>query len=316
MSGSSKTRGALSIVNSWVAWATVLRCPWSSKTNRHGQPSTLAHATRSLCRSRVSSAHGLRAIALSLALLTFLFSPANAAEKADDKKVDPKITCVAPFALTPGVTKSVKIRGLALADASAIKLTDSAGAAIAATIKSKGKSEAPKPYEAPRAGDCELQVELKIAADAKPGELSLIIVTPAGETKPFSLTVIDPQNAIAEKEPNNGFKTAQEIPLGKALVGAIQDNSDVDVFRIGGKAGTKIVAEIIADRRGSLLDGSLMLYDASGHILSSVDDSEGSRDPILRATLPFDGVYYLSLTDANDHGSSAHAYVLTVREDK
>src|SRR5882757_3164594 len=144
---------------------------------------------------RVGSARRRRVIALSLTLTTFLFAPANAAEKTDDKKVDPKITCVAPFAITPGVTKSLKIRGLALADASAIKLTDAAGAATPATIKSKGKSEAPKPYEAPRAGDCELQIEFKLTADAKPGDLSLIVVTPAGETKPFVLSVIDPQNA-------------------------------------------------------------------------------------------------------------------------
>jgi hypothetical protein len=251
-----------------------------------------------------------------LFILACLSFQTQAAEKKDEKKVEPKICCAAPFTLTPGVTKSLKVRGLALADASAIKLSDAAGAPVAATLKSKGKSEPPKPYEAPRAGDTEVQIDLKLPPDAKPGDLSLVISTPAGITAPFKLTVAEPQMILPEKEANNGFKTAQELPLGKSVVGTIQETSDVDVFRIGGRAGMKIIAEVIADRRGSLLDGSLTLYDAAGHILASADDSQNSRDPVLRFTLPADGVYYIGLTDANDHGSAAHCYVLSVKEEK
>jgi hypothetical protein len=251
-------------------------------------------------------------------LFTFIVTPPTSAEeKKDDKKKDaPTITCVTPFALIPGKTKSLKIRGLALSNATSVKLTDAAGALIPATIKSKGKSEVPKPFEAPRAGDTELQVDLTLPADIKPQELSLIVVTPAGETKSFPLQVADPAATIEEKEPNNGFKTAQELPLGKTVIGIIQDTSDVDVFRIGGRAGIKIIAEVTAERRGSLLDGLLTLYDAAGQVLATADDSDNSHDPILRATLASDGVYYLSLVDANEKGSPAHAYELIVREDK
>ncbi len=268
---------------------------------------------------RVGSAHKVRAIRLTftfLTLLSLLPLITLAEDKKDDKKVAPTITCVTPFALTPGITKSLKIRGQSLADASAVKLTDATGNALSATIKSKGKSEPPKPYEAPRAGDAELQLDITLPSDAKAGDLSLTLTTHAGQTKPFTLTVADPQNTIQEKEPNNGFKAAQELPLGKTIVGVIQDERDVDVFRIGGRAGMKISVEVSADRRGSLLDGSLTLYDSAGHILATADDSENSRDPILHATIPSDGVYYLSLTDANDHGSAAHAYTLVVREEK
>jgi hypothetical protein len=285
---------------SWVAWAKVLLCPW-------------------FLPGRVGAAHKGRAISFAFALLillTLLPISTRAEDKKDDKKIPPTITCVTPFALTPGITKSLKIRGQSLADTSAVKLTDAAGTAIPATIKSKNKSEPPKPYEAPRAGDGEVQLDITLPADTKPGDLSLTLTTPAGQTKPFTLTVTNPQNVIQEKEPNNGFKAAQELPLGKTVLGVIQDERDVDVFRIGGRAGMKIIAEVSADRRGSLLDGSLTLYDSAGHILMTTDDSETSRDPILHATIPSDGVYYLSLTDANDHGSPVHAYTLVVREDK
>jgi hypothetical protein len=251
-----------------------------------------------------------------LALLPLLSNSAFAADKKDDKKIAPVITCVTPFALTSGVTKSLKIRGQSLADVSAARLTDAAGKAIPATIKSKTKSEPPRPYEAARAGDAEVQLDITLPADARPGDLSLTLTTPAGQTKPFALTIADHENSIQDKEPNNGFKAAVELPMGKTVIGVIQDERDVDVFRIGGRSGMKIVAEITADRRGSLLDGSLTLYDSAGHILGTADDSETSRDPVLRATIPSDGIYYLSLTDANDHGSPAHAYTLLVREDK
>jgi hypothetical protein len=52
-------------------------------------------------------------------------------------------------------------------------------------------------------------------------------------------------------------------------------------------------------------------------VLATADDSaDGGRDPILRATLASDGVYYLSLIDANENGGSTHAYELAVREEK
>jgi hypothetical protein len=243
--------------------------------------------------------------------------PALAEDKKDDKKKDasPIVTCVNPLALIAGTTKTLRIRGQNLAEASAVRVTAADGSEWPVTIKSKGKSEAPKPFDAARAGDTEVQAEVKVPADAKPGDVAVIIVTPTGPTKPTSLHVFESGAAVEEKEPNGGFKQAQEVSLGTTVLGAIQDPNDVDVFRIGGRAGERVVAEVTAERRGSLLDGTLTLYDAAGHVLATADDSANSRDPILRATLPSDGVYYLSLNDAGDHGSAGHAYELTIRRD-
>jgi len=244
--------------------------------------------------------------------------PLHAQDKKEDKKKDtPKITCVTPLAVIPGVTKTLKLRGLSLADATAVKLTTAAGDPIPATIKSKTKSDPPKPFDAPKAGDSEAQIELTLPPATKPGDLALILTTPAGDTAPFKLPLADPATTIEEKEPNGGFKTAQELPLNKTVLGAIQEPNDVDVYRIGGKAGTKTTAEVLADRKGSLLDATLTLYDAAGHVLATADDTTDSRDPILKFTLPTDAAYYLALIDANDRGSpTAHGYQLTVREDR
>lgn len=267
---------------------------------------------RSLQR-RMGSAHPAFQIALVMSLLTFLASSAPAQEKKDDKKDKPKILNASTLALIPGATKTLKLRGLVLVETSAVKATLN-DTDLAVTLKSKSKSEAPKPFDAPKIGDTEIVVELKLPTDAKPGaNLLLVATTPAGPTEPFTLPVADAASTLEEKEPNGGFKTAQELPRDKTLLGSIEAPNDVDVFKIGGKAGERIVAEVTAQRKGSLLDASLTLYDAAGHILATADDSGDSRDPVLRATLPSDGIYYLSVIDANDRGSSAHAYELTIR---
>lgn len=248
---------------------------------------------------------------LAIALLPL---PAFAQEKKDEKKDKPKILHASTLAVLPNTTRTLKLRGLLLADASAVKAT-AAEAEIPATIKSKGKSEAPKPFDAPKAGDTELVIELKLPIELKPGStVTLTATTPSGPTEPFTLPVADPATTVEEKEPNGGFKCAQELPAGKTLLGAIESPNDVDVYRIGGKAGQRISAEILAQRGGSLLDASLTLYNAAGHVLATADDTApDARDPVLTFTLPADGVYYLSVIDANDRGSSAHPYTLSLR---
>jgi Bacterial pre-peptidase C-terminal domain len=245
---------------------------------------------------------------------SLLLSTTLAEDKKEEKKKEPpKITNISPLTLLP-TTHSIKIRGQNLAEATAITITTNNAQA---TIKSKSKSDAPKPFDAQKAGDSEIQLDLKIATEALPGDLTFTLTTPTGQTAPYTIKIADPATTTEEKEPNNSFKTAQELPLGKTVLGAIQEQSDVDVYKFTAtKPNTKIIAEIIAERKGSLLDASITLYDAAGHVLATADDSENSRDPILKSTLPAEGLYYLAVTDANDHASATHAYILTLREDR
>jgi hypothetical protein len=243
-------------------------------------------------------------------------TPAVGQEKKDDKKESPAILTCSALAVLPGATKVLKFRGQMLADASAVAVTTADKAAVPAAIKGKGKSEPPKPFDAKRAGDAELQVELKLPADVKPGaELSVVATTPAGATPPFAIRVADPTTTVEEKEPNGGFKAAQELPTGKAMLGAIENPMDVDVYRIGGRARQTVVVELTARGKGSLLDAALTVYDAAGRVLATADDAgPDARDPVLRFTPPSDGAYHVAVIDANDRGSAAHCYELSVRD--
>jgi hypothetical protein len=265
-------------------------------------------------------ARPLRLIAsAAAALLACLLPLARAADDAKDaakKKDAPKVLCVAPLAVRPGVKTTVRLRGAGLDAATDVRFPDARSGAVEATLKSKGKADTIKGFDAKAVGDTQVEFELTVPDDARAGaELAVVVVTPAGETEPRKLPVLDAASVVEEKEPNDGFREAQPIEYGKTVLGAIVQEGDVDVFRLDGKAGQSIVAEVQAGKLGSPLDSLLTLYDAHGQVVALNDDAPGAdagKDSKLAATFPSDGVYYLALSDANDHGSPLHAYRLVV----
>lgn len=248
-----------------------------------------------------------------VAVLAACAMPLRAEEKKkDDKKDEPKILLITPFSVVRGKPATLHIRGLKLAEALEVHV-QAAGTAVPATIKEKKKVEPIKPFDAPKVGDTEITLELTVPPDLAAGELSIVAVTKAGDTAPQSVLLLNAASTIEEKEPNGGFREAQEIQIDQTVRGGIQDSADVDVFKFRARAGEQIVAEVDAARHGSLLDSLLTLYDERGHELASNDDSAAGADSILNFKIPSDGAYLLCLSDANGAGSQAHAYVLRLR---
>jgi Bacterial pre-peptidase C-terminal domain len=251
------------------------------------------------------------------ALIACVFPLARGDEPKDaaKKKDAPKVLCVAPLAVRPGAKTVVRLRGAGLETATEVRLTD-AGPTTKAAIKSKGKADTIKGFDAKVVGDTQIEVELSVPDDERAGaELGIVVVTPAGETEPRKVPVLDAASVVQEKEPNDGFREAQPMEYGKTVLGAIGQEGDVDVFRLNGKAGRSIVAEVRAAKLGSPLDSLLTLYDARGQVVALNDDApgpDGGKDSRLAATFPSDGVYFLALSDANDHGSPVHSYRLVV----
>jgi hypothetical protein len=123
-----------------------------------------------------------------------------------------------------------------------------------------------------------------------------------------------------EKEPNNEPATAQSVTPPVIVNGRIGQPGDWDVFRIEGRAGSEMVAEVYARRLGSPLDSVLKLTDAAGKVLAVNDDYEDKGAPLLThqadsrisATLPADGTYYLHLGDTQHKGGPEYAYRLRI----
>jgi hypothetical protein len=232
--------------------------------------------------------------------------------KAEDKKGPPVIKVVMPLGISPAKPTPIVIRGFKLNDVTELRFLDQKTAPMI-SIKTKGAAKPSDKVPAEKVGDSQVELELTFPTDAVPGIVRFIAVSPDGQSEPHQLVILEAGKTVTETEPNDGFSKAQEISLGQTVVGALSPGQNVDVFRFTGKAGQKITIEAQAARLGSALDPFLMLHNAQGQLLAEVDDGPEGADPSLELTLPADGIYYLSLLDANDKESSMHVYLLGTR---
>ncbi len=232
-------------------------------------------------------------------------------KKKEEKKGPPQILVAVPLNAISGTTNLIKLRGLYLDNATAVRLITT-NANIQITLKSKSKADVPKPMEAKKLGDTQVEISLIVTSSAPATPLTLVVVTPDGESKQHTIPLFIPADIVKEKEFNGGFRQAQALNLGQTIQGEISDGNDVDTFQFSGKAGQTIAAEVRAAQLGSPLDASLTLFDARGQIIASNDDASGN-DAVLKAKLPRDGIYYLALQDAHGRGSSVHVYLLRLK---
>lgn len=131
---------------------------------------------------------------------------------------------------------------------------------------------------------------------------------------------VDELPETLEKEPNNTLGQAQAVSVAQIVNGRIQTSDDEDVFRFQGKAGQKVVLEVVARRVGSPVDSLLKLSDAQGRLLAASDDIADPScgwlthyaDSRIEATLPADGVYYVHLRDAQHRSGPEYAYRLRI----
>jgi hypothetical protein len=231
-------------------------------------------------------------------------------EPKEEKKEGPQVVVATPLGIAPGQAVKVTIRGVRLDTATEVRFLEPK---TSAKILNKGKDNVPNGQDAALIGDSHLEIEVKLPPDTPNGTVPFVVVTPAGQSKAHLLLVERDAAVISEKEPNNGFRQAQQVELPLMIDGAVNPPLDVDVFSFEGKEGQKIVCEVLAARYGSPLDSILTLYDADGNVVASNDDSGGSADSRLELTLPKTGVYFLSLIDAQDLGGPAFVYRLALR---
>jgi len=134
------------------------------------------------------------------------------------------------------------------------------------------------------------------------------------------LYALDTLPEIDENEDNNTSDQARKIDLPRIINGRIARPGDMDVFRFEGKAGQKIVIEVLARRLHSPLDSLIRLKDANGKTLAWNDDCEDKEsglmthyaDSYLTFTLPEDGAYDVCLTDSQSHGGTDYGYRLRI----
>ncbi len=143
----------------------------------------------------------------------------------------------------------------------------------------------------------------------------------SGLSNAVSYAVDDLPECI-ESEPNDDAAHAQAVELPVVANGRIGKPGDVDVFKIQGRAGEQVVADVVARRVGSPLDSLVRVIDSAGKVVGFDDDympTDGDLHPdmgtithqadsYLQVKLPADGAYYVQVSDAQGHGGPAYAY--------
>ena len=258
---------------------------------------------------RLPNTHSLAVIAMSCLQIAGGFGAAFAEEKPPT--TPPAIKMTIPSAIDPATTKSLIIRGLQLDQITAIACVEDM-TPISLGIVKKEKSAPPEKVEANDVGDTQAEVTLSIPADFNGDSLTITVSSEHGTSETFQIPVISGSKLVAESEPNDSLRKAQPVKIGTTIQASITQPKDVDVYEFQGTAGQVIVADVSADRIGSPCDSQLTLFDSSGQIVRIADDSPGSCDAILKATLPRDDTYRIVVIEASDRGSLICTYLLRI----
>jgi hypothetical protein len=152
--------------------------------------------------------------------------------------------------------------------------------------------------------------KVTVAKDVPVGQYDVRVVAPAGLSN-FRAFVVGDWPEVIEKEPNNEPGQAQRVTLPVVINGRIDRPTDVDHYVFAAKKGQRVLINCWAWRIDSLLDGTLMLYDARGKELAYNGDYYG-KDPFLDFTAPEDGDYTIKIWDFVYGGGNDFFYRLHI----
>lgn len=161
---------------------------------------------------------------------------------------------------------------------------------------------------------------LPLPEDAGPGIHLVAAQNEDGLVTNYVPFELDTLPECLDKESNNTPAQAQKVELPIVVNGRMDRPGDWDVFRVEGRAGETLVAEVTARRLDSPMDSLLKLTDAEGKLLAFNDDHDdpGSglnthhADSFLMAELPADGTYYVHVGETARDGGEAYAYRLRI----
>ncbi len=152
---------------------------------------------------------------------------------------------------------------------------------------------------------------IKVAADVPAGTYDVRLVGRWGISNPRVFAVSNGLQDVAENEPNNEPKEAQEVALNSAINGTSDGNGE-DFFVVTLKAGQRVTFDCLARRLESEVDASLELSSASGKLLASNGDYFGA-DPFIDFIVPEDGKYVVRVNDLRFRGGFPYRLVISDR---
>lgn len=162
-----------------------------------------------------------------------------------------------------------------------------------------------------------LKANVTAASDTPPGPREIRVATPQGVSSVGLVVIVnDPVVSEIDDKLNDESKGAQLLALPGVVSGTIGKPEDVDWYAVAGKAGTRVVFSVWANRLENKIhdlqlhfDPILLLFDANGRELAA-DDNHDFADPLLSYEFKRDGTYFLQVRDTTYGGNLNWTYAL------
>ncbi len=238
------------------------------------------------------------AIKLLILLLLISGSSLNAGMVKNIEAVRPRIAQC-------GTTVDVSIQGISLADPRQVVFYRPGIKAIniqpAENVPRRGFAHGGTIKE-------EVRCQFEIAPDCQPGEYPFRLLT-GTELTCIGTFHVSPFPVIDENEVNNGYsndsrETALEVEGNVTVRGQLGNGSrtDLDFYRVNGKAGQRVSTEVdsarLSDRHygDSEFDLAVRILDATGRVLAANDDNSlHLQDPFVSVRLSQDGPVFVEV---------------------
>lgn len=153
------------------------------------------------------------------------------------------------------------------------------------------------------------QFVVAITADVPSGIIDVRARGRLGVSNPRAFVVGERPEALEAADNNSREKAQPAVVSG--VVNARSSGTSLDWYKLPGRRGQPLVAEVWAERIDSRMDATLVLHDATGRELAHSRDALG-RDPLIDYTPEADGELLLAVFDAMYQGGNDYAYRLVV----
>ena len=158
-----------------------------------------------------------------------------------------------------------------------------------------------------------VKAKIKIAPDARLGQHSMRVRTASGISD-LKTIFVGALPEVAEKEPNNDFKTPQKIPLNVTVTGTIE-SEDVDYYAVECKKGQRLSVEIEGMRLANqtVFDPAIAILNSKRFEIAASDDSAfAAQDGVMSVIIPEDGTYTIMARETSYGGNGECRYRLHV----
>lgn len=164
-------------------------------------------------------------------------------------------------------------------------------------------------------------LRVSIAADARPGDRELRLLTQTGLSNPLCFHVGTLPETLEADVQAGAVAPPSTLSVPVSLNGQILPG-DVDRFRFHARKGQQVLVNVrarrlipyLADAVPGWFQAVVTLYDAKGNEIAYADDHEFHPDPILRTTIPETGDYEVEIHDAIYRGREDFVYRIALLE--